>query len=798
MSFLKSVFGTKSFKPGEAILRATGASSARYNMGNFGLGQVGDWDYDRAVGDALERVTWVYRCVDVIAQKQSTLPIQIRNQYGSEDGQVLQDKQLERLLNFRANSYETAQQFRYRLSAVSLLSRRGAFIEVIRDRNGRPTELHLLPPGSTKPIPDPRKFVSGYELIRGDGTTEVIPPENVIWVRIKPHPNDVYAQLTPLTTAGISIETELIARMFNRNFIANDGRPSMLINVEGEADPESLNEIRARFDNPIPGQTSVINADGITVADLANSPRDLQWTELLSVSKEEILMAFGVPESVMGNASGRTFDNADAEREMFYVDTMQPHCNSIASGLDRLTENFDDDVVPAYDYSGIAVLQRVASRKRDEWRKEFKDGLRTVDEYRTDSKMKPFGVAGTRILITSSNIGIASNDEDQEELTKYQMLGTPAPMDDMGDMGGDMGAGDPMAGDILDEPQAPVNLVSERAFALAQKTVIRPRNRTPRTSGRRIESKSLDGADDDADRVKDPEYLKGLDSFLDKVTEQFIKSLSGIENKDLRSDFNVDRDTWRNEIQNSIMKSIQREAMKEARMASREMQDDGIINQMDDERGFVSKGSAIERVFGSMSKAYVAIRPVNEKVARSLWDASNAQFDRVEAKIIKMKAEGKTKREIRVEIRRMIGARSVWRANLKVDLTTTSVEGARHAVYSQAGRKVRKVWHCQPDERTRPTHVKANGQQRTAKHPFTVGKAKLQFPGDPTTEHLEEIMGCRCWIEWVPAGRRSKAPAKPKTPPVPPVAPKPVPAPTGQRTRPVIRKANANRKKRKR
>lgn len=793
MSFLKAVFGTKSAnaKPSDAIVRAMGASSASYNVGGYGLGTVGDWDYDRAVRDGLERVTWIFRCVDVIAQKQSTLPIEIRDNYGSEEGRVIDDKQLEKLLNFRANSYETAQQFRYRLSAITLLSRRGAFIEVIRDNAGRPVQMHLLPPGITRPIPDPVNFVSGYELIRGDGEPETVPADRVIWVRVKPHPNDVYAQLTPLTTSGISIETELLARTFNRNFIANDGRPSMLINVEGQADPDSLEEIRERFRYPVPGETSVINSDGVTVADLATSPRDLQWTELLRLSKEEILMAFGVPESVMGNASGRTFDNADAEREMFYVDTMQPHCNAIASSLDKLTQDMEDDVVPAFDYSGVAVLQRIAQRRREEWRKEFDAGLRTIDEYREPSDLKPFGVAGTRSLMLRNNIGISANDTDQQTLPSYPMLGQPPMMDQEQESFDGAMAGAEEGMRQLD------NIISARALAIGQKS-IRPRGRAPRSNGRRVEAKSLDGGDDDSDRVPGHKALGVLDTFLDCMTEHVCKSLPDIETKDFAEDWGIDRRRWRLETNRALMKRIEQEAYKEARMASREMQEDGIIDAMDKARGQKSKGRAIERVFGNMNMAYFHIGNVNEKVNHAVWLAVDAQFDRVEAKVAKMQAEGKTKREIRQEIRRMIGARSQWRSNLRTNLTTTAVEGARHAVYEQAGRKVRKVWKCQQDERTRPTHVKADGQRRVPTTKFHVGKARLMYPGDPTTTELGEIMGCRCWIEWKPAVSPSKPPTKPAGSTTTTTVNKPSGGQPPARKKPVIRKSNANRKKRRR
>jgi len=53
------------------------------------------------------------------------------------------------------------------------------------------------------------------------------------------------------------------------------------------------------------------------------------------------------------------------------------------------------------------------------------------------------------------------------------------------------------------------------------------------------------------------------------------------------------------------------------------------------------------------------------------------------------------------------------------------------------------IWIPFLDERTRITHVQANGQEKTTFQTFTVGGASLRFPGDPLGP-LREIMGCRC------------------------------------------------------
>lgn len=425
--FLGGILETKAkANPKEAVLRAAGGALSN---GSQPLGVAGPWDMHKATKDGLEKVGMVYRCVDAIAQKASSIPMDIRKAETGKsrtDAKSVDDEQLWKLLNFRANSYESAAQFRYRLSATLLLSRRGAFVEMVRDQTGKVMELHLLAPGMVEPIPDPKTFVKGYQIMRGDFVVDEVPPERVCWIKIKPHPMDPYSQLTPLMSSGIAVETDYLARAFNRNFLANDGRPGMIVTIQGQLNPEDAEEIKSRFNGGIAqaGRTSVLEADGIEVADMAINPRDIQWAELLNGSKEAIQLAFGVPESVMGNASGRTFDNADAERENFYVDTVVPHCDPIAMGLDPITGDLNDDVVVAYDYSGVDVLQRMAARKRTEWREEVAAGLRTIDSYLEATGEEPFGVVGTRVLFHSSGLAIAKTPEDQAGIMQYQTVGS--------------------------------------------------------------------------------------------------------------------------------------------------------------------------------------------------------------------------------------------------------------------------------------------------------------------------------------------------------------------------------------
>jgi hypothetical protein len=63
-----------------------------------------------------------------------------------------------------------------------------------------------------------------------------------------------------------------------------------------------------------------------------------------------------------------------------------------------------------------------------------------------------------------------------------------------------------------------------------------------------------------------------------------------------------------------------------------------------------------------------------------------------------------------------------------------------------AGREdVTKVWLATDDERTRETHVEANGQEVSLNEFFDVGGYEMLYPGDPDGPD-EEVINCRCTV----------------------------------------------------
>lgn len=400
------------------------------------------WDIERAYREGMSKITWVNRCIEAIASNQAYLPMILRKN-NDKNGEKIKGKEAERstileLLNNKANIGENSYVFRYRLSAQLLLGTRGAFIEKIRGRDGGIMALNLLPPQSTAPIPHPKKFVSGYEVMMPYGEKTILKPEDVCWVR-RPHPLDPYLSLTPLEAAGVAIEIENLAKIYNRNYLLNDGRPGGLLVVRGEIDEDDKDELRSRFRGNISktGQTTVISSDeGVDFVDTSASPRDAAYMQMRQITKEEILSAFGVPESVIGNAAGRTFSNAAEEVRVFWVETMRPHLEVLSRALDELDEKFYVD----FDTAEVPILMLYKQERERYLMQELQAGLISVNEYRSGSARKEVESDLADSLLMNPNLIPIANTKKKMEEGAAQVPGAPGGMPGMPPMPGAPGA----------------------------------------------------------------------------------------------------------------------------------------------------------------------------------------------------------------------------------------------------------------------------------------------------------------------------------------------------------------------
>lgn len=346
--------------------------------------QARPWPIERAVAEGYDRVVWAFKAVSAIGENTARDDVPFEVVEGAKHQErTVDDHPIARLLNGQANPVETGEVFLDRLSAQILLSKRGAFVEVTKSNSGAPIRLDLLPPTRVRIVPDRDGAIDHYEVTTLNGVRRTCEPDQIRWIR-KPHPIDPYSGVTPLESAGLSVELDYFARLYNVSFMRNDGRPGGIVGITGPDHGAGLNDedmerLEARFGRgPMEaGKVSVVEGD-VSYADLAAKPRDSQYQGVSRNAKTEILGAFGVPESVLGNSSERTYANAEAEAFNFWRITMIPHLGRIAAAF---LPDVEDGQRPRFNLDAIDVLELPAREARREAREEVAMGLRSIKSY---------------------------------------------------------------------------------------------------------------------------------------------------------------------------------------------------------------------------------------------------------------------------------------------------------------------------------------------------------------------------------------------------------------------------------
>jgi HK97 family phage portal protein len=223
-----------------------------------------------------------------------------------------------------------------------------AYLHVITDAFGTPTELWPMPPQWTEVIPDPVEFISGYRYGKGSESKQNFPADEVIHFR-RPNPRDLFYGMGKLEAAWGAANANAALHSMDLAMFQNNGRPDYLLTIKGNASGDELERveraIKQKFRGPRNRGNFMVSTAEIDVKPLAFPPKDLTGRDDVV---EEIAAVFGVPVSMLKandpNLAGASIGFA-SWREM----TVLPLCR-----MDE--ETLNQRLLPMFGLEGDAVL----------------------------------------------------------------------------------------------------------------------------------------------------------------------------------------------------------------------------------------------------------------------------------------------------------------------------------------------------------------------------------------------------------------------------------------------------------
>lgn len=307
------------------------------------------WNYNQYLA-SYGQIGWLFGAVSVIANAAAEVNWHLYKVRNGEHTELDNHPALD-LIN-KVNPFQTRYEFFQSLVTYRKLVG-DAYIVLNYARTGYPVEMWLASPSYMSVIPHPTQYLSHYEYRKG---TEKVRFELNEIIRIKdPNPLNPLAGLGTVQPLSQDLDSERNAARYQNKLFYNDGRPGLIVSSQESYPGKDEAEERVKYWNS--QFRGVGNAyktaflyGGATANVITLSNKDMDFKELRRYSRDTILGAYHIPQSIMGISEVGSRARAEADEYIFAKRVIKPELTQIKEALnEQLLPLFGDDLEFDFD-----------------------------------------------------------------------------------------------------------------------------------------------------------------------------------------------------------------------------------------------------------------------------------------------------------------------------------------------------------------------------------------------------------------------------------------------------------------
>lgn len=298
-------------------------------LGEFlGARWQGRADIEKASGIAV-----AHRCISVIAEGLSSIPLKVYRKTGNGGREAARDHALYSVLHDEAAPGMTAFEAREMLIASILMYGNG-YARIERNGRGQIVALHPLVAGSIT-VEILKNGRRRYKHALPDGGTETLLQDEVLHLRYRTR--DGILGQSPIQIAaaafGLAVTQQEQAGSQAENAFRPAGAlvfPNML---SGNGKENVLEKFRNRFIGQLKSNEVMVLDGGAEFKTFQFSAKDSEFLESRKLSNLDICRVFGVPPSVAGITDDATYSNIGEESRALVQRCLAPMAKRIEQAM---------------------------------------------------------------------------------------------------------------------------------------------------------------------------------------------------------------------------------------------------------------------------------------------------------------------------------------------------------------------------------------------------------------------------------------------------------------------------------
>ncbi len=298
-------------------------------------------DYDiEAIKKIPDYVHWAYVCMDKIAKNIAGLPLKFYKGYA-------QPKEIDKHpiidLIYRPNHWKTHRNLFYEtIFNKEMLGDAYWILEGVNENgtlNRAKMKIYVAPSDKMEAIPNDKDFIEGFVMKTGSRKITYKPHE-IVWFNNYNYRN-LYKGSSRLKIGENVFASDFYARRYNSIYFENNASPGTVLETDSKFDKDLHERIVAEWNQRHRGIRNAHKVtllwQGLKLASSGKSPKDLDFINLIKLTREEIIALFGVPPAEVGIFEYANYANAMVQKKMFWESSIMPIMMDIETTLNEIT-----------------------------------------------------------------------------------------------------------------------------------------------------------------------------------------------------------------------------------------------------------------------------------------------------------------------------------------------------------------------------------------------------------------------------------------------------------------------------
>lgn len=349
-------------------------------------------------GDYIIKSNTVYTCATLRAQMLAGLPLKLlKNQTNGKAVKVETGPAYN--LFQKVNPHWTWNRMVQQTElSLCLWGKNNWFLERGEKANLPPQEIWWAKPSRVIVVPHPVDYIEKFVYQPLIGVPPLAyTPQEVVWFRY-PNPLDEFDGLSPIAASRLSADTSVMAMKSNYGIFKNGLSMGGLIVPKPGATPFTPDQaqlIEKQLESRFKGEDKahrwgVLRMEAQIMSAAGITPKEAEFTGLLSMTLEEICRAFKVPLDLIGGQ--RTYANVESSRALLWEECLIPEAQFLENEIkEQLLPMFgDDSIYVKFDLDQVPVLQEAKGKEWARDRERIQTNVITINEWRKKQDMEPF------------------------------------------------------------------------------------------------------------------------------------------------------------------------------------------------------------------------------------------------------------------------------------------------------------------------------------------------------------------------------------------------------------------------